>query len=108
MLSGSFDCQSSSSITTYCFPSTAVVDTIEVSNVRDKALIYWEKHRNKHSNLQARNTVIVRDKYLMTTLRSGKISNLKSYEKAKICRKQLLESDNHLNKSIFTTRESSG
>lgn len=52
--------------------------------------------------------VIVRGKYSKTIPRSGNISNFKRYERVKICKTQPLESEKHVNKDIFTTRESSG
>lgn len=65
------------------------------------------EHRNQHSNLQARKATIIRDTYLIAFQEIERYTNLESYENAKICRNQELESENHTNKSIFTTRESS-
>lgn len=83
-------------------PDYVMIGTSEVSHTYDKAVIYWETCRNKHNNLQGRNTVIAKDIYFIAILRN-RYADLKRNENAKICRNQPGDSENHINKSNFTT-----
>lgn len=83
-------------------PDYVMIGTSEVSHTYNKAVIYWETCRNKHNNLQGRNTVIAKDIYFIAILRN-RYADLKRNENAKICRNQPGDSENHINKSSFTT-----